>query len=289
MKWIFLLALVVLLVACKSPESAAIPGRVVDSMDLDVPVGEPLVSAPAVASTGKSAWFAYADASGSLLVWGGPDTLPPGPYFLVTADGEPTPLKDMGRQIASSQWNGRHVAGEFHRVGGHRFEVADQEVKSDRTYLVVTQEFLSNHTPVFVYPEACMEMDSIDASLIPHPNGRKARKAWKLAFFASRSASAVQFEGQPPLAALVVADGDSAISERYVGKVSEDSSSIWRVDDEGVFEGCAIAIIAAFTTKEGLVIARTWAGPEGESDALLQESADSFAVVGDAYRYWSPE
>lgn len=289
MKWIFFLALVVSLVACKSPESAAVPGHLADSMALAAPAMAPAVPVSPRSSFEDGAWFALADSTGALLVWGGPDTLPPGPYFLATLDGDPAPLKYLGRQKENPEWKGRHIARDISLVRGHRFRVSEQVVVPDQTYLVVTRDFLAGHAPIPVSADACAEMDSIDASLIPHPDGRRVRKAWRLGFFEGRSASAVQFEGRPPLAALVVVDGDSTIWERYVGTPSDDSNSVWRVDDEGVFSGCSLAIVAAFRSNGRLVIARTWAGPEGESDALLQESADSFAVVGDAYRYWSPE
>jgi hypothetical protein len=100
--------------------------------------------------------------------------------------------------------------------------------------------------------------------------------------------AAVQYLGMPPLAALVVTRGDSLFSARYVGG-TKDTESVWRVDDEGEFEGCSLGFIAAFRSAHGIELAQSWAGEEGESDVLLQQSADTLVSIVDGYRYWSAQ
>jgi hypothetical protein len=100
--------------------------------------------------------------------------------------------------------------------------------------------------------------------------------------------AAVTYEGMPPLAALVVWRRDSLLSARYPGG-TEDTESVWRVDDEGEFHGCALGFIAAFRSAHGIELAHSWAGEEGESDVLLQQSGDTLHSIVDGYRYWSPQ
>jgi len=296
MKPIAILVLLSALVGCKSREPAAHPPGPSDSSISATPSATSTSAPVAISSVDPStptasidgARFAFADSTGSLLVWDGTDSLMEGPYFLATLEGEPAPLKDMGHQRADAGWDGRQTARNFAKVGGHLFRVADQVVEPNRTYLVVTKQFLSNHTPIAVTSEICSEMDSLEASMVPHPQNRRIIKAWSLASLDGRSLNAVLFDGRPPLAALVVADWDSAISERFVGEPNDDSSSVWRVDDGGVFNGCGLAIVAAFKSNGRLEIARTWAAFEGENEVFLQESADTFAVAKYDNRYWSP-
>lgn len=238
--------------------------------------------------TREEAWFGFADSTGTRLICPTPDTLPEGPYFLASLSGDLAPLKYLGHQSASAQWDRRATARNFSFVGGHLFSVRDSGLESDRTYLVVTKRFLDSHHPVPASAGDCQELGTNIPSLAWATKERRIRTAWNLASLPNGYIATLVYVGAPPLAALVVARGDSSLRENFRGVASGDSSSTWRVDDGGVFDGCNLKALAVFSSTKGTEIAYAWGAFEGEGAALLQPSADTFTVEASGFRYWSP-
>lgn len=281
-------ASVIALVACNTQhrtrtESVPATTSRTDSTTRSIP--QPKIVAPAHEA---QAWFAFADSTGSRLIHPGPDTLPEGPYFVAALDGIPTPLDDAGSQKESADWDFRAVANRFGSIGGHVFKSPKRIFAPDRTYLVVTRQFLETHHPVPAVSGNCQEIGGDIPSLSIFSKKRRIRTAWNLASLPDGYIASMVYEGAPPLAALALVRGDSSLQESFEGLVSEDSSSVWRVDDGGVFDGCNLEILAAFTAPTGLEIAYSWGAFEGEVEVLLRRSADTFEVALHGSRYWSP-
>ena len=92
------------------------------------------------------------------------------------------------------------------------------------------------------------------------------------------------------LASLVVVVADTSFLFRDFPAVYRNGGeSTWRVDDEGVLSPTSFDVLFVAESPDGLVIAITWAGAEGEDSYLLRtDSAASLRTLSKAYRYWSP-
>lgn len=232
-------------------------------------------------------WFGWTDSSGTRLLLA--ETKHPfttgSRSFAILPSGDVIPLEHPRHRKKVPSWNGRETASEFDAAPGVVFDVPERRLEADATYLVVDSIFLTTHTPLAVAPRLCLEIspDSLSTqSILP---GRP-EQAWRLARMDGASVTAMRFAGSPPLAGLTLISGDSAWTEALPGAAS-DSQSVWRVDDEGNFDGCAFTIRAAFVSKAGISVARSWAGPEGESSVLLRPDSARLVPVLKGYRYWS--
>jgi hypothetical protein len=80
---------------------------------------------------------------------------------------------------------------------------------------------------------------------------------------------------------------ESLAFEDYIGNRNEEGS-IWRVDDDGVFNPKDFKVIAAFDSLGSLSIARSWAGPEGDNAVFYSVVGKRLVPILEAYRYWLP-
>lgn len=91
------------------------------------------------------------------------------------------------------------------------------------------------------------------------------------------------------LAAVALVQDSVLLFYALPGQYGGPGESIWRVDDDGVFDPDAIRLLFAARLPQGHAVAFVWAGAEGESDRLVVADSTGHAqsaVV--AYRYWSP-
>jgi hypothetical protein len=235
--------------------------------------------------------FAFTDSTGLYLICGGDDSLSRAPYVLVTSEGETLPLRYVEHRRESKQSTDRQTMNNFRNTGGTVFLVESRTLIPDKTYLVVSSKFLTQHCPLRLIENDRPDVDSVMIERITRRRGRSIQKSWPIGILDTFGPIVVVWfgnEGDHPLASLIVVQRDSLIFEDYIGDESREGS-IWRVDDGGEFFGDAINVIAAFSSPEGIVLARTWGGAEGENDELLQQSKDRFFSLVDSYRYWVPE
>lgn len=179
----------------------------------------------------------------------------------------------------------------FENTGGTIFFVESPKLIPDRTYLVVSSKFLRQHHPLRLLENATSNIDSSIIGRITRARARFIQKSWPIATLDTIGKVVVVWfedQGASPLASLVVARSDSLIFEDYVGNRS-DESSVWRVDDGGEFFGEDIRVIAAFSSPDGIALARIWVGAEGENEEFLQQSKDRFVLLMNDYRYRVPE
>lgn len=236
----------------------------------------------------EEAWFAFADSTGSRLICRNPDSLAAGPYFVATSEGTFRSLRSLGKQVADTAWNHRATAREFDRMGGHVFALEGPSLEPDQTYLVATGTFVSSHRPLPLEFMACQGLAAQAKDIQPFQSTRGIRDAWVLVHTPRGNIGTLVYQGKPPLAGLFLARGDSSAIERFPGTIGEDSSSVWRVDDGGVFGGCGFRILAMFQTTKGLELAYSWPAFEGEASVLMRQAADTFQVLRTDSRYWSP-
>lgn len=98
-------------------------------------------------------------------------------------------------------------------------------------------------------------------------------------------------QGKRALAVVAVRDGKRLAVREYRAECDGKEPSCWRVDDGNEWDAASFAVVGAFRTARGLVVAMTWGGAEGETAMVLAAYDDAAmkAPLLEGYRYWSPE
>lgn len=236
-------------------------------------------------------FFGLTDSSGELVLIHSPEPVElPGQLFAVLPSGDLAGLDFIGYREEGSDNNHRQTVYNFDNLPGYLFRLPEGKIASGRTVLLAEAGFLGERTLLSVTGHPPTPIDEDLVARIEEVSGRPVAESWKLAGIEGGiSIVMVRFEpgDSTNVASLVLIDGQRMVFEDYVGGPMNDCS-VWRVDDGGVFDPAYFRIIAAFQTPQGLEIARTWMGAEGESAALLEENGPVFREVLTGYRYWAP-
>jgi hypothetical protein len=240
-------------------------------------------------STQQEVLFAYADGSGCRLLGASPP-LSHLPYFVIAPDGDATRLTYKGWRPESERSTGRQIAINFENDGGSLFSVDSCILVPDRTYLIVSQQFLLTHNSIHLVRRDYSSLDGTTSNSIAVARALRIQRSWRMVSLGSQGevATVLFANTRPPLASLVLFNNGSLMYEDYPGDTTEEEST-WRVGDDGMFDGKNIGVVAAFTSPEGVLIARIWQGAEGENAVLLRQSSTGFVPIIDSYRYWVPE
>jgi hypothetical protein len=237
-------------------------------------------------SAQQDALFSYADSAGSYLL-ADARSLSHIPYFVVTHNGNSVALQYQGRREETQQSTGRQTILNFWNDAGCLFSIESRTLIPDRTYLVVSKQLLSTYTLLRLLRRDYSPLDSASSTRVAHARGQAVQRSWRVASVDSLGEVAVVLfaDTTNPLACLVFLNNSLVVCEDYRGDTT-DRQSTWRVDDGGIFDGTTIGIIAAFHSSKGILLARTWAGAEGENNALLIQSSNRFVPIMKSYRYW---
>jgi hypothetical protein len=93
--------------------------------------------------------------------------------------------------------------------------------------------------------------------------------------------------GSDVLAALVLDRGGRLTFQEYPGN-TRDESSVWRVDDGGVFDPGVFDILFVIEGPQGVELGVEWVGAEGVNVRLLQADGTKFRERVAAYFYHAP-
>ena len=236
-------------------------------------------------------FFGFTDSSGELVLIHSPGRMDlSADLSALLPTGEVIYLESLGYVEEGSTNNNRQTVYNFDNLPGYLFRLPDGKIAAGRTLLLAESGFLDERILLSVtgHPPAPLEEDLVVR--IEEIRDRTVAESWILASIEGGiSIAMIRFEpgDSTSVASLVLVNGEDLVFEDYIGGPMDDCS-VWRVDDGGVFDPASFRIIAASKTLQGLEIARTWMGAEGESAALLEENGTVFQEVLTGYRYWAP-
>lgn len=233
--------------------------------------------------------FAFADSSGTRLITLGPESIPdPGRLTQAACGGGVrVGVAYVGHQAAKPN-SGRDIALNFDRLGGFVFRAARGRAVPDRTCVLLdagTSGALVGYTAA--RDGACGP--DLLARVAHAKPGRQVVQCRRLIETSDRAAViVVQFagEGKNALASLMFVASPGLVFEDFPGSDAENST--WRVDDGGEFDTTMFDVLCVLRGTNGVSLAYTWAGFEGESIALVVSDGTRLRRVLVTYRYWSP-
>lgn len=273
-------------------------------MEQTVPVSRPrwlglaVVAATVVAvpvQAGELA-FAYADAAGKQLL--APRELAGAPRVqqALCPGNELLALKFIKTQTGDTgRDTGRASSENFTRQAGQRFSLVDGKVAEGDVCLLAPPAFFRTREPLPYEPLLARE-DQRDAcseavrGRIASARKRALAGCWPVATIGDdEGVYAVLFErrGADVLAALVLDGGGRLAFRDYPGN-TRDETSVWRVDDGGVFDPGAFDILFVIEGREGVELGVEWAGTEGANVTLLQADGALLRERLAAYFYRAP-
>lgn len=240
--------------------------------------------------------YAYADASGKQLL---------APRELAAAarvqqalcpGNELLTVQFTGIQAGDAKRDtGRASSQNFARQAGQLFGLTDGEVTDGDICLLAPPEFFRAREPLPVEPLLAREDQGDECSETLRGRIAAARKrplagCWPVAVIGDEDgAYVVLFERRGPdaLAALVLDRGGRLAFRDYPGNTT-DASSVWRVDDGGVFDPGAFDILFVIEGPQGVELGVEWAGAEGANVTLLQADGALLRERLAAYFYRAP-
>jgi hypothetical protein len=211
--------------------------------------------------------------------------------WAVLPSGETRGVCILGRAEGTPENTCRDRAGNFDNLPGFVFGVEGDPLIADATYPPAGAEFLLGHAP--------LEVDRLDSSpvyeagisLIEDARDMRIEGSRRLARIADGAEVwMVLFEpgDSTIIASMVLVEGEGLYFEDFVGTISDDMTSVWRVDDGGKFEAAWFDVPAAFRAEHGIELVKTWPGAEGENSALLRAVDGKLEALHAGYRYQAP-
>lgn len=248
-----------------------------------------LMAAPAA---GEGLYLGFADSTGTRVIVTARDTAgDPGFLWAVLPSGETVALSYCERAAGTDGNNYRDVASNFDNLPGAVYRVAEDPLAADETCPLATSGFLSGRTPLAVGPLDMSPLGEAEVQRIEAARDMDLDRSWRLADIGGEAEvwlGVFEPGDSTIVASMILCRGGDLFFEDYVGAVSEDMQSVWRVDDGGRFGAEYFEIIAAFGTAEGIELIRTWIGAEGENAAWLRPEGGKLVPGLTGYRYQSP-
>ncbi len=200
-------------------------------------------------------------------------------------------VKYAGEQAASAEDSYRIVAANFDNLGGYLFDVVEGKAVPDQTYFITSSQVVAEAQLLKTSQGETAPLSKADQAMLAEAKKKDYQDGWILADYADGSQLLqVVFagEGAEQLMSIVFKNptGDLKFSDY---PASGDEYSAWRVDDGGIIASEDFKVCFSILTDRGFTAALSWAGPEGESTFVLQESETELVQTPmEGYRYWSP-
>jgi hypothetical protein len=266
-------------------------GRASTRLFLPLPVI--LALAGIAPADGAGMLLGFADEAGMrIIVTGFEDSVDVSePMWAVLPSGETRGVRFLGRAEGTPENTCRDRAGNFDNLPGLVFGVEGDPLAADMTCPVASAGFLLRRTPLAVERLDLSPLDEGGVAIIENARCMRIERSWRLARIEGGAELWMTlFEpGDSTIVAslILVEDGD-LFFEDFVGTISEDMTSVWRIDDNGEFDASWFEIIAAFRSERGIDLVRTWIGAEGENSAWLEAEEGELRPVLRGYRYQAP-
>lgn len=206
----------------------------------------------------------------------------------VCSDGPLLTIKYTGQREPAPDNTYRDTLDNFDKMGGHYYQVVDNKTDNDQICLMTDAGFYKERKLIATRSLFEEKLPAEAVSRIEKARGRKIKNSWGLADMGSgRKLYLVLFErvSDDALAGIIMVSSSSLVFLDFKGSY-KDEDSVWRVSDGGEINDTMFSVKYAFEGKNGVEFAYGWQGPEGESIALVQQSAGQFIQLLDSYRYY---
>ncbi len=244
--------------------------------------------------------FGFTDESGSRLIVryyeddGGAALIErPEQYTLAIGDyGQTARLSFAGWQDATDENNYEDTAGNFDNLPGYVYSVQDGELLPDSVYGLIAEGTLDDALipliPSLNDPYGYEPYPELDEDVVSRlPGEREIRWTEKFASTENGAQIGLVFYepiGEEMLFSIVYTESESMLSWHC----ANEGSPWWEGlgEQPGLFTPLFLARL-----NNGLVLALTWGGPDGENIVFLYEDNGQFINRIDYdyfYRYWSP-
>ncbi len=254
---------------------------------------------PAIGAKSLSAYFSFADETGTKLMIVPDIRGEIDPQVLSSiktaagAGGKTLPVSYAGVQQGDEKDNGRQAASNFVHMKGYVFQVEKGNAKPNATYYMLRGQT----APDAFFPVEERKDAKPDASLlkaVAQEKKRKVDQAWTI--------GRIDVNGNPMdllliqfarvqksmLASLVLVPGESKPLYKDF-PADYDENSTWTVDDGGTMHPESFSLRFAARTGEGMVLGMEWNAAEGSNSFLLQADSGKLADLGiGGGRYMSP-
>jgi len=186
--------------------------------------------------------------------------------------------------------SGRVVSSNFDNMEGHIYRVIGGELIDNKTYYLFDSHVLDQQHILGLRNPGVANLDVETLARAADLKGRQVQEGWVIGEYDDGTRLLiVVFEpnGQNLLMSIVLDSGGNLKFNDHPATL--DGYSAWRVDDGGEINPFVFSVIIAVKTAEGMRMALSWAGAEGENILFLAEDGNSFTELPlDIYRYWSP-
>jgi hypothetical protein len=217
---------------------------------------------------------------------------------------DPLPVAFERVQAADGKGNGRQSHWQFDHLEGLVYAFKnDATITVDRNCFLAADAFmrslvvvpLTSVKPAWSLPaDIVSTCDAARTKDIASRRGRAVTGCWPLATARARGGPTVlvvEFARQKDdaLASVVVVDGGRMVFNDHHGSYANYAgTSVWRADDEGRIEPHGFEVLLLARRGNALVLAFSWAAPEGTALMLLESDSDRFReLLRDAW-YQAP-
>lgn len=240
--------------------------------------------------------FGFADENGRrLLVSGSEDISKETLSGMTQAIGEKGSLISVvyeGWQEGDDANTGRDTTPNFSHLPGHIFAVTEGVAQPNATYYFFQSEQIPLDSLLPITFDGQVELDSDLGEQIEKEKGRDIHQLWRLATLggeAELDLALFRPDGPDHLFCIILKQGDNLAVLDFPA-TTEDSYSVWRVDDQGEIAPHHFTFLfAARTSEQGILIGMEWHGTEGMNTLLLHGTEKRLVKLETRYgRYTSP-
>jgi predicted small secreted protein len=200
-------------------------------------------------------------------------------------------VKYAGEQAASAEDSYRIVAANFDNLGGYLFDVVEGKAVPDQTYFITSSQVVAEAQLLKMSQGKAAPLSKADQTMLAEAKQKDFQDGWILADYADGSQLLqVVFAGKGAEQLMsIVFKNPAGVLKFSDYPASGDEYSAWRVDDGGLIAPEDFRVCFSVLTDRGYTVALSWAGPEGESTFVLQETETELVQTPlEGYRYWSP-
>lgn len=232
------------------------------------------VTQPAVVTIGDA--FGFTDGAGQTILIPKLSTLPQDLEAVTLAVGEYGNILTVeyaGFQEGSRADTGRMTPDNFENIGGHLYTVTEGTAAPGETYYMLDPNTFPQELLMPVTKGDHSAAKEALVTTLAEQTGRSVQDSWLLGTIGSDSqVYLVLFapQGEDLLASIAVQTPEGVLRRDY--PASRNSSSAWRVDDNGTMTPDLFEILFAAKADDGLLLGMTWLGSEGETTPLLKQS-----------------
>ncbi|GIP21656.1 MULTISPECIES: hypothetical protein [Paenibacillus] len=194
--------------------------------------------------------------------------------------GKVLTIKYVRKQDSNSKNDGREWAKNFDNMAGVIYQVVGgKAVPNDTYYLVNSKKVnvkavlpVTNEIKAKVEPSVKMKLEKLKSL--------KLKNIWEIAHFGKGNKVYVaefKKKGNKVTASIILKTASKLVTKDYVADY--DPITTWRVDDGGEIVPESFSLLFSAVTKQGYLIGVKWAGAEGETTDLLNQTSTELKEI----------